>query len=591
MRLINVSTLALEEYISIPPTLNYACLSHRWSDEEVSFQEWRTGTPSLTARAGFRKVVAACQIVSDLGYTHLWADTCCIDKSNSTELSEAINSMWDWYRGCRLCVAFLADVDAEIVHDTNGRTGNEQWSYRSFCDSEWFQRAWTLQELLAPRNIIFYAYDWSVLGEKLELLDEIEEATSIGRKVLQNRSEIEKCSVAQRLSWAAPRRATRIEDNAYSLLGLFNVNIPLLYGEGPRAFYRLQHAILAQRLDISILAWNHLVDEPVLSDSELRDLPVLAPEPTYFAQCRNVERLNQTLWEMSLFTTFSISDISVQLELNLIPWKMNVFLADVAWDKTTSAACAIGLRRVGKSDLMTRCAVYGNAKRHTLHGLKDMRRRKVSLLLCEHTQPAISYNGLRIPKAPDLLMFSGPERNIWFDGSCEQGDNVVDVLMGTGERSYGTIACILIKNYDTQYVLTILLGYDPDYSPMCLIFPEPVTCYAQLHQDASKFNPNLCNSSWTTGFWDTKDKIDVHETSHERLDLGNEASIFRSKNRQGFSTGMAYEIAVKFYTQGHRWVAELKRNTGTDTRVRANRHPGRNIASYRNRLKTAPSWR
>lgn len=129
-------------------------------------------------------------------------------------------------------------------------------AYDTFCRSEWFQRGWTLQELLAPSHVSFCNAEWIEIGTKWTLTEEIHDTTNISGHYLRNTSSAQYTSIARRMSWAASRRTTRVEDRAYSLLGLFNVNMPLLYGEGDKAFLRLQLEILQQTEDESIFAWS-----------------------------------------------------------------------------------------------------------------------------------------------------------------------------------------------------------------------------------------------------------------------------------------------------------------------------------------------
>lgn len=171
---------------------------------------------------------------------YVWMDTCCINKESSAELSEAINSMYRWYHVSRSCVAFLYDVSVAAT----------MW------DSEWFKRGWTLQELLAPADVLFYNKDWKHLGSRFDLHSKIASITGISQRALQWGFAPEEFSVAERMSWAAARKTTRPEDRAYSLFGMFGVNMPLLYGEGDRAFHRLQMTIMQSSQDASILAWT-----------------------------------------------------------------------------------------------------------------------------------------------------------------------------------------------------------------------------------------------------------------------------------------------------------------------------------------------
>ena len=128
----------------------------------------------------------------------------------------------------------------------------------SFRKSRWYTRGWTLQELIAPGFVTFLSDDWTVIGTKHNLFDLIEEITGIPSEVLLSVEPLDEFSVAQRLSWAAHRETTRVEDRAYSLLGIFNINMPTLYGEGELAFRRLQEEIVRRVPDQSIFAWEKI---------------------------------------------------------------------------------------------------------------------------------------------------------------------------------------------------------------------------------------------------------------------------------------------------------------------------------------------
>ena len=269
----------------------YAILSHTWGTEEVSFQdleELHKGSlrqypfaSSVSSRAGWRKIEACCDQALRDGFKWVWIDTCCIDKSSSAELSEAINSMFAWYRDSDVCYAFLSDVDEadEDISELNS----------SFRGSRWFTRGWTLQELLAPRRIIFFSSDWQVIGpltKGSKLSQVASEITSIQTAFLEG-LDLRKANVAMRMSWASERVTTRKEDMAYSLLGIFDVNMPLLYGEGTKAFDRLQEEILKTIYDHSLLAWGLLPWDQGYSQSDTEFCGILATSVTDFAGCRN----------------------------------------------------------------------------------------------------------------------------------------------------------------------------------------------------------------------------------------------------------------------------------------------------------------
>ncbi|KAM7210457.1 hypothetical protein V8F06_014159, partial [Rhypophila decipiens] len=167
-----------------------------------------------------------------------WADTCCIDKTSSSELSEAINSMYKWYSESSVCYVYLEDVDPL---PQGWHLSSSTWG--PFLASRWFNQGWTLQELIAPESVTFFANDWSDLGSKFTIRNILVLRTRVPNNVLRGVSP-SLCSAAERMSWAAERETSREEDMAYSLLGIFGIHMPLLYGEGgPRAFQRLQEEI------------------------------------------------------------------------------------------------------------------------------------------------------------------------------------------------------------------------------------------------------------------------------------------------------------------------------------------------------------
>ncbi|KAI7211857.1 hypothetical protein KC333_g7446 [Hortaea werneckii] len=226
----------------IPP---FAVLSHTWSrdpDDEVLFADIKDGTAAT--KPAHKKVQDAIKMAMLDGYGYLWIDTCCIDKTSSVELSEAINSMYSYYAAAQKCYAFLEDV------------GSSETNLDSFSQARWWLRGWTLQELLAPEYVEFYSSNWTSLGTKNELCHEIAPITGIDSGYLNGSVPVQDASIAKRMSWASKRRTTREEDQAYSLIGLFDVNMPMLYGEGGRrAFLRLQEEIMRINEDQTIFAW------------------------------------------------------------------------------------------------------------------------------------------------------------------------------------------------------------------------------------------------------------------------------------------------------------------------------------------------
>lgn len=275
MHLINIDTFELERFDTNAPP--YAILSHRWRDGEVSFVEFQDPN-KRQGKAGFSKISDTCAQARRNGLKYAWVDTCCIDKSSSAELSEAINSMFKWYQDSAVCFAFLDDVTG--IYDEE----------RPLAKSEWFQRGWTLQELIAPADMMFFHKSegpdsmWKCLGSKRQLSYSIEEITGIPQNALGGAYKHRSFTVLQRMSWAAERKTTRDEDAAYCLMGLFGVNMPLLYGEGKKAFLRLQEEIMRNVDDDTLFAWRELAP-----DNSLRTRGILAPSPASFASPARVE--------------------------------------------------------------------------------------------------------------------------------------------------------------------------------------------------------------------------------------------------------------------------------------------------------------
>jgi hypothetical protein len=266
MRLINTRTLQLEEFFdaSIP---KYAILSHTWEKEEILFSDM-TDLDTARRKAGFAKLQGACILAASQRCDYIWIDTCCIDKSSNAELSEAINSMYRWYKESQTCYAYLSDV-TDVEHLGNSR---------------WFSRGWTLQELIAPVKVEFYGSGWEYLGKKDDpsFRSILSQASLVDECVLTGSVHPTSVSVAKRMYWASKGRTTRREDEAYCLMGLFDVNMPLLYGEGDKAFMRLQQEIVRITDDQSILAWYCHWD----ADPDAEDLikSCLAPSPRCFAK-------------------------------------------------------------------------------------------------------------------------------------------------------------------------------------------------------------------------------------------------------------------------------------------------------------------
>ncbi|KAK5692137.1 hypothetical protein LTR97_011311 [Elasticomyces elasticus] len=241
LRLIDVRTLQLQRvHDEAPP---YAILSHTWDEDEILLQEWESGGAAMTLKKGYLKVVNACKKAEHDGFDWLWADTCCIDKMNNSELAESIQRMYAWYQNAEVCYAFLSDVDGgqALADDADSTHDKPVERVEQFRRSKYFTRA------------------WDITGNH----------------------RLSDCTFAQRLSWASARQTKRIEDQAYSLLGILEVFMPAHYDEGPNAFMRLQKVLLSEEGGLTVLAWE-------LNDI-IQSASLLAPSIAYFQDCGDIE--------------------------------------------------------------------------------------------------------------------------------------------------------------------------------------------------------------------------------------------------------------------------------------------------------------
>ncbi|KAI1392357.1 HET-domain-containing protein [Hypoxylon trugodes] len=309
MRLLNTSTLELRTFGQDRPP--YAILSHTWTRHEPPFEafaprkHFSAYISRMRKKRKYAKIFWSCKLARDSGLDWIWIDTCCIDKSSSAELTEAINSMYAWYEAAEVCFAYMRDVsdkDDPVDEDS------------SFARSIWFTRGWTLQELIAPRTVEFYSTNWVRIGSKWEYAATIEKITGIHRSVLKEPyfsglKRQRQYSVAQRMSWAANRRTTRPEDLAYSLIGLFNIHMPLLYGEGEtNAFLRLQSEIAKLANDQSLFAWGRwpLSANDISEDALIVGGSLYAQHPSRFSFSGDIIPLRRNDGGLAWSSEFSL---------------------------------------------------------------------------------------------------------------------------------------------------------------------------------------------------------------------------------------------------------------------------------------------
>jgi hypothetical protein len=323
MRLVNTTSLKIEDFYDNIP--EYAILSHTWGQEEISYQEWvyaQDQTPpywgwirdpeslkKLKSRQGYHKIIGACRQASKDDYDWIWVDTICIDKTSSSELTEAINSMYDWYSASAICYAYLADVPSLSAKDCCAQDS-------TFSKSRWFKRGWTLQELLAPKHVEFYSKDWLYISNKRLLAEQVHIITRIPTDMITFKTGLYHYSIAQRMNWASKRTTTKIEDIAYCLLGIFEVNMPLLYGEGGNAFLRLQEEIIRRSDDQSFLVWRSVFDEG-LAASQSSFLLAFSPA-SFFEEDTTVTQIGNQ--------PFSFNNIGLSIKVALVETRLTDFV-------------------------------------------------------------------------------------------------------------------------------------------------------------------------------------------------------------------------------------------------------------------------
>lgn len=329
MWLLNAQKIKLEHFQDSQRP-RYAILSHTWGAEEITFdlmQQAQGSTDKLSMLVGWYKIEYCCRQAIRDGYTHAWIDTCCIDKASSAELSEAINSMYRWYEEAAVCYAFLSDVSETgvfrreaVASAQSANTGRQRRSSKmpSIVHSRWFDRGWTLQELPAPADLHFYGNFWQYLGSKQDQSEAIANRTRIPASALRSFKPHEH-PVATRMSWAASRSTTRIEDRAYSLMGIFGVNMPLIYGEGSKSFMRLQEEIMRVSNDMSMFAWTGVPDS---------SFGMLASDPDCFKDSHNI--ILQPPFAFDPSNQYELSKAGITGTLHLWHYVLNVFVAGIA---------------------------------------------------------------------------------------------------------------------------------------------------------------------------------------------------------------------------------------------------------------------
>ncbi|KAK5447861.1 hypothetical protein LTS15_009360 [Exophiala xenobiotica] len=397
MRVLNTTTYKLENINTAPtraerldpahakanvekvPDTEYAILSHRWipseSQSEVTFgilSEWLKSAQEHYPFAGhehdekfrrsIKKIKIACSKAREEKIEWLWIDTCCINKSSDAEAAESIRSMYSWYRNAKICYAYLYDVDSTVAGTRKFqaseilRMGEDKKSDSD--DSIWFRRGWTLQELLAPKEVRFYDFKWREIGTKAELAKDIAAVSGIDAAYLGHDRAFRKASIATKMSWLANRTTTRCEDIAYSTLGIFGISdFSPLYGEGMNAFLRLQKA-LVPRQDESLYAWTMPVSEQCLCPGwAINEWGLLAPWPACFKDSAHIHVGGKISERASGGFNLLGPGVNVRVPLKemgqFMPWRKNRAITLNCWTSNNKAV-RIPIKRASRNSLLWR---------------------------------------------------------------------------------------------------------------------------------------------------------------------------------------------------------------------------------------------
>lgn len=491
MWLVNTLTLELEQVPSHGPEEvegdssdvvrpAYAILSHRWRSDELTFQDMRNHT-DRESKAGWLKLNLCCTQARDDGIGYAWVDTCCINKESDAELTEAINSMYRWYRDAEVCYLYMDDIG--------------QSSMTTFDDASVWTRGWCLQELIAPRRLVCFDYDWAEIGSREELKHEISLITTIDLDLLSGSRRLESYSIAERMSWAARRKTTRPEDRAYSLIGLFGVSMPMIYGEGAeRSFLRLQSEIMKDTDDHSIFAWPGTVHPSHCS--------LLARSPLAFAGCSNI-------WSISTRhgrKPFSITNRGVSITLRMTPWDADTYLAVLNcgtpdYLSYEEGSVGIFLRRLYEEDSYIRISVQDE---DVVHNVRKRIGSAKDASLFAHPDFRFKETLVNVPQArlsPRQMLFY--QRKVYgfrlaeslfgqtSDGrkSCEimpgHGCEYIEaermVVKHTGTPMRGPLLTIYIHD-ETRRIRRARIFMDDSFNPICFL-AEATAIRRQERQD------------------------------------------------------------------------------------------------------------
>lgn len=471
IRLINVQSLELESFDRQPP--RYAILSHRWNKDEIDHNDINNAQ-ATSHKPGWEKLKRFCELAQSLGYSHAWLDTCCIDKASTAELSRSIRSMYQWYAQSDTCIAYLGDI-ARGQHD--------------FQCSKWFERGWTLQELIAPDRVDFYDSQWTLLGSRTDLMAAISERTRIPPAVLGKRLDIQECSVAQRMSWAAGRDTTEPEDRAYSLVGLFNVSCVVQYGEGEEnAFLSLQKEIIKEYSDESIFAWRW--PENIMQDStdNLEYHGMLASSPDWFEACGN-------LFPLQHASRFAYANGTLSIKLPTRPHSLESYLG------LLNVANGHEAGRV--TLILARLSIEGEYVRVRDH---DTRMTETKTKAYETREIAVRQRVTEIPsklfQGYWLRRLDQPTGQEGTPKTSSKGICAVEDRIKLSPEGYGTAGVVRMLPHERAnghigwpQICWLKFGFDDAFNPVCMVANPLIYRHSHVALNHDLFDQSLQSSS------------------------------------------------------------------------------------------------
>ena len=460
MRLLNTTPPLLAKEFNESELPEYAILSHTWEKEEVLFSDLPLLPNSAEANPVYAKILSFCDLARAQGYRYAWVDTCCIDKTSTVELGEAINSMYRWYQKAGICHVYLRDYQPDRDE---------------LKECKWFKRGWTLQELIAPCEINFYDKEWHLVGTKTQLRSRLCDITGIDERVLAGASP-EICSIAERMSWAAGRETARQEDRAYSLLGLFDVSLPLIYGISStrNAFIQMQEEILKHSDDQSIFAWGE-----GFSDQGRGHCGLLADSPDAFADCRGIIRSASSHLNPD---GYGLTNIGLALNLVVYPWSMHTYVAilDCTYKKKSRKRRGVLVEKLAEQTQYARVRVEGTTT--VMADLNDrelmLRIEQRQICVQQKLGPRLDYRygfWIRTFRPPGFSDEELQQVKIWsqMDKESFPKDSLEHKFVEIPSGCTGTAGIVYLplepRQSNWYKIRWLKVAFDDNFKPMCIL--------------------------------------------------------------------------------------------------------------------------